>query len=68
MLRTAFCAFPAAGNRNGSDVNNVQNNGNYWSATGHYDYYASYLGFESVWANRYGTFRYEGQSVRLVQD
>lgn len=31
--RKSVVFFPAAGNRNGSDVNNVGNNGNYWSSS-----------------------------------
>jgi retron-type reverse transcriptase len=67
MLRTAFCAFPAAGNRNGSDVNNVQNNGNYWSATENNNNNANNLNFNSDEANMNNNNRNNGQSVRLVQ-
>lgn len=67
MLRTAQSVFPAAGNRNGSNVNNVQNNGNYWSATENNSNNANNLNFNSDEANMNNNNRNNGQSVRLVQ-
>lgn len=67
MLRTAKRVFPAAGNRNGSNVNNVQNNGNYWSATENNSNNANNLNFNSNEANMSNNNRNNGQSVRLVQ-
>ncbi len=54
------------GNRNGSNVNNVQNNGNYWSATPNDSANAWNLNFNSseVYMGSYS--RCLGRSVRLV--
>ena len=60
--------LPAAGYRNGSDVNYVQDYGDYWSATEFYSYYALSLGFDSGEACMGNYDRNDGQSVRLVQD
>ena len=46
--------LPAAGNRNGTDVNNVGDNGNYWSST------ANDVNPDN------NNNRNNGQSVRLV--
>ena len=60
--------FPAAGRRDGSDVNYVYF-GNYWSATEDgYDHDARCLGFYSGEARMGSGSRDGGQSVRLVQD
>jgi hypothetical protein len=60
--------FPAAGYRYGSDVFYVQGGGHIWSATV-YDYDdASYLYFSSGVAYMYANYRFDGRSVRLVQD
>lgn len=67
MLGTAQRVFPAAGYRNGSNVNNVQNNGNYWSATENNSNNANNLNFNSNEANMNNNNRNNGQSVRLVQ-
>ena len=59
--------FPASGNRNGTDVNNVGNNGNYWSATPNDENNAWNLNFNSNEANMNNNNRNNGQAVRLVQ-
>ena len=57
------------GNRNGSNVNNVQNNGNYWSATPNDSDNANEFNFNSNEANTNNNWnRNNGQAVRLVQD
>lgn len=62
------CVFlPAAGNRNGSTVNNAGTNGNYWSSTAYDELLAWYVDFNDGYA--YPGFSYGrnlGQSVRLV--
>ena len=60
--------LPAAGNRNGSNVFNVQFNGNYWSATESDSNFAYYLHFFSGAASMISTTRLSCQSVRLVKD
>jgi hypothetical protein len=60
--------FPAAGDRNGSDVGYVQSGGYYSSATEYYNYNAYGLGFYSDEAGMYSDDRDDGRSVRLVQD
>ena len=60
--------LPAAGGRDGSVVNNVQNIGYYWSATEYNSNIASFLGLDSVEAYMYNYTRYCGLSVRLVKD
>ena len=60
--------LPAAGRRYGSDVNNVQYYGNYWSATVIDGYSAYSLYFHSGEAYMYNNSRLTGRSVRLVKD
>ena len=60
--------FPAAGFRYGSYVDDLQRNGNYWSATEHFSYNAYCLYFDSNEAYVDYYDRNSGQSVRLVQD
>ena len=68
-LESAGAVFlPAAGDRNGSDVNLVQNYGDYWSATENFCNCPYYLYFTSVEANMSLDLRYDGHSVRLVKD
>ena len=68
-LESAGAVFlPAAGNRYGSNVYNVQYNGYYWSATEGNSNVAYYLDFYSDGACMYDDSRYYGQSVRLVKD
>ena len=68
-LESAGAVFlPAAGNRYGSSVRNVQYYGGYWSATENYGNYAYYLGFFSDEADMYHSGRSYGSSVRLVKD
>ena len=60
--------LPAAGYRDGSNVNYVQIYGVYWSATDGNSYYRGCLGFysdEALMPSNYSNF---GQSVRLVKD
>ena len=59
--------LPAAGNRNGTSVNNVGSNGNYWSASYISSGSACYVYFSggSLYTD-YAISRYRGQSVRLV--
>lgn len=60
--------LPAAGYCRGSDVDGVQYDGYYWSATpGDLDGAYS-LHFVSGGADRDNYYRYNGQAVRLVQD
>ena len=68
-LEAAGAIFlPAAGHRFGSNVDGVQFNGHYWSATEDYSSYAFYLGFYSGGAGIRYNNRGSGQSVRLVKD
>ena len=68
-LESAGAVFlPAAGYRDGSDVNFVQNGGSYWSASECDGNSAYSLGFYSSEADMYCGVRYCGQSVRLVKD
>ena len=68
-LESAGAVFlPAAGDRDGSDVNDVQLGGSYWSATESLSYYAIYLNFGSGGAGMGGYDRNYGRSVRLVKD
>lgn len=59
--------LPAAGNRNGTDVNNVGSNGNYWSSSANGNNNANYLNFNSNNVNTNNNNRNNGQSVRLVR-
>ena len=70
-LEAAGAVFlPAAGDRWGSDVSNVQGCGHYWSATGFNSYGAYCLRFYSNGVTTYAMdlLRLHGQSVRLVKD
>lgn len=49
-------------------MNNVQNNGNYWSATANDSNNAYNLNFNSNNANTNNNNRNNGLAVRLVQD
>ena len=60
--------LPAAGNRFGSFVGDVQGGGYYWSATEGSSGYAIVLGFGSDGAGVGLDYRIYGLSVRLVQD
>ncbi len=59
--------LPAAGYRNGTNVNNVGSNGNYWSASYNNQNNANNLNFNSGNANMNNNNRYNGNSVRLVR-
>ena len=60
--------LPAAGYRYGSDVYYVQGGGYYWSATEYNGGNAYCLYFTSGGTSMYNSYRYDGQSVRLVKD
>ncbi|MBR0072961.1 MAG: hypothetical protein IJP95_03920 [Bacteroidales bacterium] len=67
-FRSVHAFLPAAGNRNGTSVNNVGSNGNYWSATYNNSNNAYNLNFNSGNVNpSNNNNRYNGQSVRLVR-
>ncbi|MBP5158584.1 MAG: hypothetical protein ILP18_12020 [Treponema sp.] len=58
--------FPAAGNRNGTGVNNVGNNGNYWSSSVNSEANARTVNFNSGTVNpQNNNNRRNGFSVRL---
>ncbi|MBP5724933.1 MAG: hypothetical protein J6X18_15345 [Bacteroidales bacterium] len=61
--------LPAAGNRDGTDVSSVGSYGDYWSSsangTNRYAYYLNFGGDDVYTSSDY---RYDGESVRLVQD
>ena len=60
--------FPAAGYRNGSDLNNAGSNGNYWTSSPNSsnNNNSYYLNFNSGNANMNNNNRYLGRSVRAV--
>jgi len=59
--------LPAAGNRNGTNVNDVGNNGNYWSSTANDENNAWNVNFNENNVNPdNNNNRNNGQSVRLV--
>ena len=67
-LRHQKTALPAAGNRNGSDVNDAGTNGNYWSSTPNDENNAYNVNFNDNDLNTDNNDnRNNGQSVRLVQ-
>ena len=70
-FNTACChGMPAAGNRNGTSLNNAGSNGNYWSSTlnsGNSNN-AYELNFNSDNHNVNNSNRYYGQSVRPVKE
>ena len=60
--------LPAAGNRNGTTVNNTGSNGNYWSSTQNDSDNAYKLNFNTANLNpQNNNNRNNGFSVRLVQ-
>ena len=68
MHSGCFERLPAAGYRNGTSVNNVGSNGNYWSSTPNGTNNAYNLNFNSSNVNpANNNNRYNGNSVRLVQ-
>ena len=59
--------LPAAGNRNGTFVDDVGDYGYYWSSTAYYDNIAWYVYFSEYRVKpNDNNIRYNGQSVRLV--
>ena len=68
-LEAAGAVFlPAAGGRGGSDVDAVQYDGYYWSASEFKSNYVYFLYFCSDEAGMARNFSYHGLSVRLVKD
>ena len=69
QLPTRTTVFlPAAGNRNGTSVNNVGSNGNYWSSSYNNSNNAYNVNFNSGNLNpQNNNNRNNGQSVRLVR-
>ena len=64
---TSIGELPAAGNRNGSNVNNVGDNGNYWSSTANDSDNAYNVNFNSNNVNPDNNDnRNNGYSVRLI--
>ncbi|MCQ2959868.1 MAG: hypothetical protein MJ198_06745 [Bacteroidales bacterium] len=67
-MESAGAVFlPAAGGRNGTDVDYVGSRGHYWSSTANDYYNALYLFFSSDTAYMSNYSRYYGRSVRLVR-
>ena len=69
-LEAAGAVFlPASGYRDGSGMNDVQDDGGYWSATpdGSGLAYSLYFFSDGAYTNYYD-YRYYGQAVRLVRD
>ena len=62
--------FPAAGNRNNTNLNDAGSNGNYWSSSLNTDNpnNARNVNFSSGYVNRNNNNRYNGQSVRPVTE
>ncbi len=62
-------ALPCGGNRNGTSMNNVGSNGNYWSSSANdsNNAYEFYFNATNVNSNNNNN-RNNGRSVRLVQD
>ena len=69
-MESADAVFlPCAGSRNGKDMVSVGLDGNYWSSTDFGKDGARYVGFGEGSAHAgYWIYRYNGLSVRLVQD
>ena len=62
--------LPAAGNRNGTELNNAGSNGNYWSSSLNENNSdnARNVNFNSGGVNRNNNNRYNGFSVRPVSE
>jgi hypothetical protein len=68
LLTQARVFLPAAGNRNGTSVNNVGSNGNYWSAFYNNSNNAYNVNFNDSNLNpQNNNNRYNGFSVRLAR-
>ena len=66
-LTRTWVFLPAAGNRNGTSVNNVGSNGNYWSASYNNSNNAHNVNFNDTNLNtNNNNNRYNGFTVRLV--
>ena len=68
LLSVCCYILPAAGNFNGSSVNNVGTNGNYWSSTPNGTSNAYNFNFNSSNLNMNSNSQSNGFSVRLAQD
>lgn len=68
MEQAGAVFFPAAGVRDGKDVKEVDNQGDYWSATPSYSAFALRMEFVQGSTNTGVYDRYIGRSVRLVRD
>ncbi|MBQ6729825.1 MAG: hypothetical protein IJQ83_06805 [Bacteroidales bacterium] len=67
LLTQARVFLPAAGNRNGTSVNNVGSNGNYWSASYNNSNNAYNVNFNDSNLNPQNNNRYNGFAVRLAR-
>ncbi len=68
LLTQARVFLPAAGNRNGTSVNNVGSNGNYWSASYNNSNNAYNVNFnDSNLDPQNNNNRYNGFAVRLAR-
>ena len=67
MEATGAIFLPAAGNRNGTNVNDVGSKGYYCSASYYDQYYAYCMSFDSSGVHVSSRNRYSGRSVRLVR-
>ena len=67
-IQDYYHALPAAGKRNGTDVNNVGSNGNYWSSSPNNENTAwnFYFFSNGAYVFNYYCYRSSGQSVRVV--
>lgn len=68
MEKAGVVFLPASGCRYRSGIHDVQDVGDYWSATPYDSFNADYLYFDSDGADWDYFFRYNGRAVRLVQD
>ncbi len=68
-LLIGVVALPCGGNRNGTTMNNVGSNGNYWSSSANDSNNAYEFNFNSTYVySDSDSDRGYGRSVRLVQD
>ena len=67
MFYSSQAALPAAGNYNGTTLQNLGTNGNYWTSTLNNATNAYNLNFNSTNANMNNNARYNGMPVRAVQ-
>ena len=67
MFYSSQAALPAAGMYNGTTLQNLGTNGNYWATTLNNATNAYNLYFDSTSANMSNSARYFGMPVRAVQ-